>query len=329
MDWSEDKILLDKLEKLEKLEFRDKEIAELKDQLAIKQKELDHRFKIITEQSDIIKRYRCFIKNLKLDETINELQNKITEESQQSCCSQNKNLVLTEASQMEPLEEHLSSTSTEGEQLSSSNPEEKELSVGSYDSHSSTEVLKDTSPISVIQPSPAVIVKKRQRDPDSKTEAVYSKIKLRRLNEIVEQNQIKFPTAEDMNYKDTAIGQTIWSTIIKCFRKYPGGMITENMIIEEGGKHVFNPRENFLDKKMVHKYFTHPFQYNDNDKKMAIRPVLMANGLTSWMVLIPDWLKDQFRQEMCDYQLPKDRQFSLNESSKDSQSSDDHQNIQV
>jgi len=274
MDWSEDKVLLEKLEKIEKLEVRHKEIAELKEQLSVKQKELDHRFKIITEQADIIKRYRCLVKNLKLDETINALESSNSSQEQKS--------FITDIEGISPVPEVLNNN---GELLNNEPP--------------AIEILNHNVVLqNDVELKEKIIVKKRPREDEKQP---HSKIKLRRLNEIAEQNQIKFPTADDMNYKDTAIGQTIWSTIVKCFRKYPGGMITENMIIEEGGKHVFNPKEYFLDKKMIHKYFTHPFKYKEDDKKMSIRPVLMAHGLTSWMVLIPDWLKAEFREEMCNY----------------------------
>lgn len=266
MDWTEDKILLEKLEKCDKLELRHREIAELKEQLVLKQKELDHRFKIITEQSDIIKRYRCLIKTLKLDEVSTD----------ETCPKLNAPLPIVVPPEVKVI-------------VKKRRREEEESE--SSDSSVSDTTIRDSDQVG----KPETLAKE---------DKPHSKLKMRRLNEIAEQNQIKCPTADDMSYKDTAIGQTIWSTIIKCFRKYPGGMITENMIIEEGGKHVFNPNQYFLDKKMIHKYFTHPFKYKDNDRKMSIRPVLMANGITSWMVLIPDWLKAEFRHEMSTYTPP-------------------------
>ena len=134
---------------------------------------------------------------------------------------------------------------------------------------------------------------KRPKSPESKT----SPTKLRRLNQLIEQSKIKYPTQSD-GYRETAIGQTIWDTIIKCFRKQKGAMITEKMIIEESGHHaLIRPNELFLNQKMISSYFTFPFTFSDSEQTMTVRPLTTAQG-QSWLVIMPDWLKSQIVQDV-------------------------------
>lgn len=122
-------------------------------------------------------------------------------------------------------------------------------------------------------------------------------LKSMRLNEIIEQSQIKYPTAADSTYKELAIGQTIWWTIIRCFKKNLGGLISESMIMSETGKHVlFKQKEPFIDKNMIHRFFSHPFSFDVNDKTIQVRQ-LLCNKQQSWLVMMPEWLRVEIEHE--------------------------------
>mgnify|MGYP007080331508 CR=1 FL=1 len=136
-----------------------------------------------------------------------------------------------------------------------------------------------------------VVVPKTLKPPAIDISETRSIVKAKRLNDLIDQSQIKYPTYQDHTYKETAIGQAIWDTILKCFQKAPTGIITEEMIVKEGGKHVFATNdEPFLDKKKLQRYFTHPFTYLESDKTMTIRSLITADG-PSWLVFLPSWFK--------------------------------------
>lgn len=292
MDWSQEKAILENFEAtfeaahvfqqlhdLQKLQDLQASEAKLKAELDASRKESAHRFVIISELTDMVKRYRCIISQFAKPKGDSGDPAILTEPTFPSLLDRQNDCQQSKRSDLMSVDEPDDSVSSGITQSSLEASDKKVAIVVVADEKSSK--------------------KKTRRRPANLDEC--SSIKLRRIDEISEKNQIRYPTADDLTYKDTAIGQTIWSTIIKCFRKYQVGMITERMIIDEGGKHVFAPNENFLDRKMIQKYFTHPFTYSDQDQRMVIRPVVTGNG-KSWMVLLPDWLQTELKSEMCLYQ---------------------------
>ena len=104
----------------------------------------------------------------------------------------------------------------------------------------------------------------------------------------IEGEKIRYPTAED-NYEDYLIGQTIWKTILRCFRKNPGAMITSDIIIQEGGNLVLtDKRQPYLDYEKLSQYFTFPFQFSDENKTITVRKLATVDSL-KWMVFLPEW----------------------------------------
>lgn len=123
-------------------------------------------------------------------------------------------------------------------------------------------------------------------------------LKQKRINQIIDQSKIKYPTSYD-DYRETHIGQVIWDTIVRCFRKSEGAMVTDSMIIEEGGKNLLTDKDKpFLDKKMLHRYFSYPFTFEgtEDEQTMVVRPVTNADEKT-WVVFMPEWLRQQLEDD--------------------------------
>ena len=133
----------------------------------------------------------------------------------------------------------------------------------------------------------------KRKTPGAEPEMPTNISKVQRLNQLIEHSQIKYPTTKD-GMPETLIGQKIWNTIIQCFRKYPGGLVTEQMIIQEGGKNLLHrSNEYYLDKSMIHRFFTHKFSFQNQDQTISVRP--LAGG--SWIVIMPEWLQIQLKND--------------------------------
>ena len=129
-----------------------------------------------------------------------------------------------------------------------------------------------------------------------------STAKSNRLQELVQQNCVRYPTAHD-DYREIHIGQAIWRAIIRAFKSHHGSMVTTNMIIAEGGSNVMSlpgqkPRP-FLTVKMIDRYFSYPFSVVENDPTFTVRPLATEKG-REWVVLMPEWVQKKIEDESWD-----------------------------
>lgn len=119
-------------------------------------------------------------------------------------------------------------------------------------------------------------------------------VKRTRVDRLIKEGLIKRP-ANSEEYSDVEMGRYIWDTIVRCFHKSPGGIVTEKQIIHEGGKEVFNADgPPFITDKKIDRYFRHVFDIADDDQTMQVRPVHTADS-SSWVVLLPDWLNEEIK----------------------------------
>lgn len=230
-------------------------------------KEIREQFRVITEQAEVIRQYRCIILELSpelLSPSSSDTPPPISTISSPSSSSSSPKVILSTPQPSEPPQKPDNNVNTGSKNIL------KHLGKRSSD------VL--TAPASSATSSLATGVKTRER-------------KIRKIYEIKEQQKIKLPTEND-GYPDLLTGQLIWNTILRCFQKSHGNMVREDDIIAECGKCLLtNMHEPFLDKKKITQFFTFPFKFKDNDRSMTVReyPLSPDSHEKSWIVLMPDW----------------------------------------
>jgi len=272
MDLEEDARLIELFQKQQQQANDSKglqdEVDRLQSQVQTLNDKLKAKFLVISEQADIIRRYRSLLRK-----SIEDLPSGVLD-----------------AMPVVPVVPVISAVPVvvpPSPVLSEKDPDSNEpLSTSSSDSPCDAKESKR---------------KKRKRVPVL-TKAK-SAIKLRRLNQIVDQSKIKRPTQAD-DYRETHVGQAIWNAIIRCFENSDGGLVTEDMIIQAGGKNLLTNKDKpFLDKKMINRYFSYPFTFTEEDETMVVRPLTTADN-KSWVVFLPDWLQKKLSEEaLQDFQL--------------------------
>lgn len=278
-----------------KLKQTKAENVELVKKLQQAEKESKDQFLIISEQADVIRKYRKLVSDLSdpFDGPISNLSD--------STISNLSSSSLTASLPVENVPMEIAV-----EDRANGNLEDKNTEISS-DVKVGTNQVSPISQISVLmekklleqkskeKPGKGSILsqlKKRSSDKvvvDDETQ----KKKMRRLNEIKEQQKIRYPTTDD-DYVDTHIGQTIWKAILRCFQKSHGNIVTEAEIIAECGKCLLTDSEKpFLNKEKISQYFTYPFKCKDSDQVMTVREYGMSQTTEekSWIVLMPEWFQ--------------------------------------
>lgn len=115
--------------------------------------------------------------------------------------------------------------------------------------------------------------------------------------EMIAEKKIRRPTQERSDgYAEITTGQTIWSVIVEFFNSNPNAsLMSETMLIRHAGNLLLgDATKPYLDSKMIHRYFSHPFTCTDQDETMTVR-TRMVEDKQVWYVFIPEWLKAKWR----------------------------------
>jgi len=262
LDLQQDLELLKRAEKFQS-PFKQDNIL-LQEKIKALEQECKDQFNFIAEQNEVIKKYRKFVSELNQDKDIVD------------------NDALTTRTIITPKTINSTNTATYANTnaITTMLVEEKRENV--IVSNRLRE-LKDLATAS--DPKKNKITKKRKRD---EPVDVYSK-KIHRVNNLINEQKIKFPTPDD-HYPEMMTGQVIWNTILRCFRKLPGNIVTEHDIIQEAGICILNDgQQPFLTHEKISNYFKFSFAIKSDDRAIVVREYPLKDEDKSWLVVMPSW----------------------------------------
>ena len=138
-------------------------------------------------------------------------------------------------------------------------------------------------------PAPVEPSSKRRRVPSSPTAIRYGDLVAdKKIRDVRRDRADGFP--------DVHVANTIWKAIVEFFETQPNAnLMDEPMIIQQCGRLLLGcTPEPFLTPEMLHRYFSHPFTFQEGDQCIEVRQRLV-DGQPRWMAFIPEWLKVKWR----------------------------------